>query len=116
MECAHLLLENQLPACLSCSAVPSIGSETPQPVTEFFPYRMRNENPSNTYSCFPSLEIGLTSPRRTCCMAVTTFGKMEGSATGTLCAGSNRVSRGAMAANFCIDTTYASRSVSGRYK
>src|SRR5229473_935830 len=35
---------------------------------------IRNENPSNTHSLLPSLETDFSSPRRTCCIAVTTLG------------------------------------------
>jgi len=40
-----------------------------------FLYGIKNEKPSNTYSCFPSFATGFTSPRRTSWIAVTTLGR-----------------------------------------
>ena len=47
--------------------------EFPTWLPKFSCHLIKNEKPSNKYSCFPSLETGFTSPRRTCCIAVTTL-------------------------------------------
>src|SRR5271157_320074 len=66
MERPFCLRENATHASLDCFA---------DWFSLIFCYCIKNENPSNRYSCFPSLATGFTSPRRTCWIATTTFGR-----------------------------------------
>ena len=47
-------------------ALASEGFCSANPFSLISYYRIRNENPSNKYSCFPSVATDFTSPRRTC--------------------------------------------------